>query len=106
MSLSHCALATPVAGWGHAHGRQLDGVSSDTLVRLASELSGQCVKKQCVLAGSCFRGRMALNLRFSRVRMGVAAMGQDCNYQLDLTKIGEKKGYKNDKIKDCLLKLL
>jgi hypothetical protein len=27
--------------------------------------------------------------------MGVAAMGQDCNYQLDSTKIREKKGVKN-----------
>ena len=32
-------------------GRQLYGVSSDTLVRLASGLSEQCVKKQCGLAG-------------------------------------------------------
>ena len=46
-------------------GRQLDGVSSDTLVRLASRLSEQCVKKQCGLAGSCFGECMALDLRFS-----------------------------------------
>ncbi|XP_071256359.1 uncharacterized protein [Salvelinus alpinus] len=31
------------------HSRQLDGVSSDTLVRLASGLSEECVKKQCGL---------------------------------------------------------
>ena len=46
-------------------GSQLYGVSSDTLVRLASRLSEQCVKKQCGLAGSCFGGRMALNVRLS-----------------------------------------
>ena len=67
---------------------QLDGVSSDTLVRLASGLSEQCVKNQWGLAGSCFRGRMALDLRLSRVRRGVAAMRQDFNYQLDITKKG------------------
>ncbi|CAB1311888.1 unnamed protein product [Coregonus sp. 'balchen'] len=50
-------------------------------------------------AGSCFGGRMALDRRLSRVRTGVAAMGQDCNYQLDITKLGrkggKKKSYKN-----------
>ena len=91
MSLSHRALATPAAA-GCMHVRQLYGVSSDTLVRLASELSEQCVKKQCGLAGSCFGGRMALDLRLSRVRTGVAAMGQDCNYQL-----GEIKGVQKNK---------
>ena len=55
-------------------GRQLYSVSSNTLVRLASRLSGQCVKKQCGLAGSCFGGRMALDLRLSQVLTGVAAM--------------------------------
>jgi hypothetical protein len=55
-------------------GRQVYGVSSDTLVRLASGLDVHCVKKQCGLAGSCFRGCMALDLRLSRVRTGVAAM--------------------------------
>ena len=69
-------------------GRQLYSVSSDTLVRLASGLSEQCVKKQCGLSGSCFRGRMALDLRLSEVHTGVAAMGQDCNCQLDITKLG------------------
>ena len=58
-------------------GRQLDHVFSDTLVRLASGLSEQCIKKQCDLAGSCFGGRMALKLCLSRVCMGVAAMGQN-----------------------------
>jgi hypothetical protein len=33
----------------------------DTLVQLASWLSGHCVKKQCGLAGLCFGGRMALD---------------------------------------------
>jgi hypothetical protein len=63
-------------------GRQLYSVSSNTLVWLASGLSDQCVKKLCCLAGSCFGGRMALDLRLSRVCMGVTTMGQDCNYHL------------------------
>jgi hypothetical protein len=51
------------AGRTHADfGRQL---SSDTLVRLASGLSEQCVKKQCSLARSCFEGRIALDLCLS-----------------------------------------
>ena len=68
-------------------------VSSDTLVELASGLSGHCVKKQCGLVKShtAFGGRMALDLRLSRVRMGVAAMIQDYNYQLDITKLGRKR---------------
>ena len=72
-------------------GHQLYAVSSYTLVRLASELSEQCVNKQCGLAGSCFGGRMALDLQLSQVRTGVAAMGQDCNYQLDIAKLGRKR---------------
>jgi hypothetical protein len=32
------------------------GVSSDTLVRLDSGLSGHCIKKQCGLVGLCFGG--------------------------------------------------
>ena len=65
MSLSHRALATPVAGLAHARcpGRQVYCVSSDTLVRLASGLSEQCVKEQSSLAGSCFGGCTALDLR-------------------------------------------
>ena len=35
-------------------GCQLDSVSSDTLVRLVSGLSEQCIKKQCGLEGLCF----------------------------------------------------
>ena len=36
---------------------------------------------------------MALDLRLSRVHMGVAAMRQDCNYyQLDTMKLGRKNG--------------
>ena len=48
---------------GHMHadfGRQLYGVSSDKMVRLASRLS-----EQCGLAGSCFGGRTALDLCIS-----------------------------------------
>jgi dienelactone hydrolase len=71
-------------------------VSSDTLVRLASGLAGHCVKKQCGLVGLCLGGRTALDIHLSRVRTGVAAMRQDCNYyQLDTTKLGRKKGVKN-----------
>ena len=36
--------------------------------------------------------RMALDLRLSRVRTGVAAMGEECNYQLDIMKLWRKKG--------------
>uniref|UniRef100_A0A4W5L5R7 FERM domain containing 4B n=1 Tax=Hucho hucho TaxID=62062 RepID=A0A4W5L5R7_9TELE len=67
----------------------------------------QCVKKQCGLAGLCFGGCMALNLRLSRVRTGVAAMGQDCNYQLDITKLGRKRGkYKMTEGRLCQVHLL
>ena len=70
-------------------GCQVHGVSSDTLVRLAS---GCCVKKQCGLVGLCIGGRMTFNLRLSQARMGVVAMRKDSNYlQLDTTK---KKGVK------------
>ena len=39
---------------------------------------------------------MALNLRLSRVRTGVAVMRQDCNYQLDTTKLGRKNPEENN----------
>jgi dienelactone hydrolase len=86
-------------------GRQLYSVSSDTLVRLASGLSEQCVKKQCGLAGLCFGGRTALDLHLSRVHMVVAGMGQDRNYQLDITKLnwGEKRGKKHPPIKKIII---
>ena len=61
-------------------GSQVHGVSSDTLVQLASELEANCVKKQCGSVGLCFGGRMAFDLRLSRARMGVVAMRQDTNY--------------------------
>ena len=65
----------------HANqGRQVHGVSSDTLVRLASGLDVRCVKKQCGLVGLCFGGRMAFDLRLSRARTGVVAMRRDSNY--------------------------
>ena len=60
-------------------------------MRLASGLSRRCVEKQCGVAGLCFGGRTALDLRLSRVCTGVAAMGQDCNYHLDTTELGRKK---------------
>ena len=93
ISLSHRTLATPVAGRAQC---TLTRSPGDTLVQLASGLDGHCVKKQCGLVGLCFGGHMALDLRLSRVRTGVAAMRQDCNYyQLDTTKLGRKKGVKN-----------
>ena len=46
-------------------GSQVHGVSSDTLVRLASGLEARCVKKQCALVGWCFGGRVAFDLRLS-----------------------------------------
>jgi hypothetical protein len=61
-------------------GRQVHGVSSDTLVRLASGLEARCVKKQCSLGGLCFGGRMTFDLRLSRAHTGVVAMKQDINY--------------------------
>jgi hypothetical protein len=85
-----------LVGWAHAcrHCHQVYGVSSDTLVRLTSGLSEHCVKKQCGLADLCFGRCTALDLCLSRVRTGVAVMGQDCNYQLDTTKLGRKRAKK------------
>jgi hypothetical protein len=40
---------------------------------------------------------MALDLRLCRVRTGVAAMGQDCNHQLDNMKKGVKSTKKQTK---------
>ena len=54
------------AGLGAVHaiqGCQVHGVSSDTLVWLASVLDARCVKKQCGLVGLCIGGRMTFNLR-------------------------------------------
>ena len=41
----------------HANqGCQVHGVSSDTLVRLASGFDARCIKKQCGLVGLCIGG--------------------------------------------------
>jgi hypothetical protein len=51
ISLSHRALATPVASRGAVHANQVHqvhGVSSDILVWLASRLDARCVKKAFV----------------------------------------------------------
>ena len=59
-------IVSPVAGPGAVHanqGCQVHGVSSNTLVRLASGLDACCVKKQCGLVELCFGGRMTFNLR-------------------------------------------
>ena len=55
-------------------------------------ICGHCVKKQWGLAGSCFGGRTALDLRLSRVCTGVAAMRHNYQlyYQLDTQNWGEK----------------
>jgi hypothetical protein len=84
-SLSHRTQATPVAGQVQCTLTRSLGLrcflfSSDTLVRLASGLDALSVKKQCGLVALCFGGRMALDLRLSRVRTGVVAMRQDSNY--------------------------
>ena len=71
-------------------GRQVHGVSSNTLVRLAAGLDARGVKKQCGLGGLCIGGRMTFNLRLSRARTGVVAMRQDSSYH----EIGEKRGKK------------
>ena len=60
-------------------------------------LNMHCIKKQCDLAELCFRGCTALDLHLSRVRTGVAAMRQDCNYHLDTTKLWRKRGKKHTK---------
>jgi hypothetical protein len=68
-------------GTVHAkQGRQVHGVSSDTLVRLASRLDTRCVKKQCGLVGLRIGGRMTFNLRLSRARTGVVVMRQVSSY--------------------------
>jgi hypothetical protein len=59
---------------------QVHGVSSDTLVRLASGLDARCVEKQCGLVGLSIGERMTFNLRLSRGRTGVVAMRQDSSY--------------------------
>ena len=65
----------------HANqGCQVHGVSSNTLVRLASGLDACCVKKQCGLVGLCIGGRMTFNLHLSRARTGVVALRQDSRY--------------------------
>ena len=61
----------------HANqGCQVHGVSSDTLVRLASGLDARCVKKQCGLVALCNGGHRTL----SRARTGVVAMRQESSY--------------------------
>ena len=65
ISLSHRAPATPVAGQAQCALTKValvHGVSSDTLVRLASGLDARCVKKQCGLVGLCIRGLMTSSL--------------------------------------------
>ena len=49
-----------------SQGCQVHGVSSDTLVWLASGLDARCNKKQCGLVGLYIGGCMTFNLRLSR----------------------------------------
>ena len=72
--------------------RCMYSVSSDTLVWLASGLNRHCVKKQ----GWVVFHRTAHDLCLSLVRTGMAAMRQDCNFQLNTTKLGRKMGKKNE----------
>jgi hypothetical protein len=64
-SVTHTSDSCGGTGAVYADSRQVHSVSFDTLVRLASGLSGLCVNKQCGLVGLCFRGRTALDLRLS-----------------------------------------
>jgi hypothetical protein len=61
-------------------GGQVHGVSSDTLVRLASGLDVRCVKKQWLGCVS------------EDARMGVVVMRQDSSQTIEYHEIGEKKG--------------
>ena len=66
----------------HANqGCQVHGVSSDTLVQLASRLDVAVLRSSwVVLVGLCIGGCMTFNLRLSRARTGVVAMRQDSSY--------------------------
>ena len=82
MSLSHCALATPVAGRAQCTLTRSPGVRCFLRHIGAAGFRVGCVlcKKQWGLVGLCFGGRMALNLRLSRVHTGVVVMRQESNY--------------------------
>ena len=71
----------------HANfGHQLYSVSSDTLVRLASGLSEQCVKKQCGLAGLSFTSPESVR--------ELQRWDKTVTTNLDITKYETKKGVK------------
>jgi hypothetical protein len=78
ISLSHRALATPVAGRAQCTLTRSLGAQCflHTLVRPVYGLDVRCVKKQCGLVGLCFGGRMAFDLRLSRARTEDVAMRQ------------------------------
>lgn len=57
----------------------------------------------CALATSCGGpGACRLNLVVFRGRTGVAVIGQDCDCQLDITKLERKRGKKNEITDDML----
>lgn len=71
-------------------GSQLNCVSSDTLVQLASRLRGRLLRS--AVWRVMFR-RTLDSLRFSRARWGVAAMRQDCSgIAFGYHEIGRKRG--------------
>ena len=80
ISLSHRALATPVAGRAQCMLTRSPGALCFLQHISAAGLMRAVLKKQCGLVGLCFGGRMAFDLRLSRARTGVVAMRQDSNY--------------------------
>ena len=56
--------------------------TSDTLVRLASGLTGHCVKNQCGLVGLCFGGRSALDLCLSLDPLSYTHLTQPTNREV------------------------
>jgi hypothetical protein len=81
------------------HGCQLYGVSSDTLVRLASGLSEHCVKKKCGLAGVVFREDPRLSTFASPESVRELQRWDKTNYQLAraMVKLDRKREKKKKK---------
>ena len=82
---------------------QVHGVSSDTLVRLASGLDARCVKKHC---GLCIGGLMTFNLRLSQARTGVVAMRLIATKNNWIPRNWGEKGVKFNNTKKWLNKVL
>ena len=86
ISLSHRAPVTPVAVRAQCMPTKVARCTVFYPVRLASWVDA-VLKKQGGLVGLCFGGPTALDLHLSPARTGVAAIRQDCNYQLDTMKL-------------------